>query len=90
MIDFADALTAFAKQPALILERLFFLLDFTPRLLTIQLHLVVHLRFCRKQFCGEIERNSRLRFGLVSGKSLGQQFIEFWKMSAQVADRRGL
>ena len=72
MIDFPDTLAAFAKQTTLIRERLFFALDLARRLLTIQLHFVVHLRFRRKQFGCEIERNTRFRFCLIESEPLAQ------------------
>jgi hypothetical protein len=72
MIDFADALAAFPKQTALVCERLFFAVSVAGRLLTVQFHFVVHLRFRRKQFGREIERNSRLRFCALKRETLVQ------------------
>ena len=72
VIDLADALAAFPKQTLLVCERLFFALASLRRLLTVQLHFVVHLRFRRKQFGREIERNSRFRFRLVKCEPLAQ------------------
>ena len=49
----------------------------------------MHLRFSGEQFGGEIERNSGLSFRLIKGQPLDQEFIEFGKTPAQLANRRG-
>ena len=89
-IDLADTLAAFAKQSGVILERKFLLMRLAGRLLAIKRNLVVHLRFGRKQLGREIKRNTRFGFRLIKRKPLAQQFIEFRKPAAQVANCRGL
>ena len=71
VVDLADALAAFSEtvrahprtgsSSSSVSAR---------RLLAIELHFVLHLRFRRQQFGREIKRNTRFRFGLVKREPL--------------------
>ena len=65
VVDFADALAAFAEQALLVGERIFFFFGFGVRPFTVQFHFVLHLCLRRKQFRCEIKRNTRFCFCLI-------------------------
>ena len=65
VVDFADALAAFAEQALLIGEWLFFFFHLGRRLFTIQFNFVLYLCLRRKQFRREIKRNTRFCFCLI-------------------------
>src|SRR2546430_11971205 len=68
VVDFADPLATFAEQALLVSERLFLLLGFGRRLLTVQLHFVVNLCLRRKQLGREIKWDARFCFCLVKDR----------------------
>ena len=65
VVDFSDALAAFAEQTLLVRERIFFFFDLGARLFTDQFYFVLHLCLRRKQFRCEIKRNTRFCFCLI-------------------------
>src|SRR5437899_5286263 len=87
VVDFADALATFAEQALLVSERLFLLLGFGRRLLTVQLYFVVNLSLRRKQLGREIKWDARFCFCLVKCQPLAQQFIELRKPASQILHR---
>ena len=72
VVDFTDALAAFAEQSLFVRKGSFCVLGFGRRTLAIQLNLVLHLRFRRQQFGREIKRNACFFFGLVKCETLTQ------------------